>query len=64
MAFQKLVWVGLACCLVALAIQVFPQAAFHAGADARASWLVFVFGIFLIAIAAITIRSSGPRERD
>lgn len=62
MAFEKLVWVGLVCCLCALAIQVFPNAAMDAGIDSGASWLVFVFGVFLIAIAAIVVRASGRRE--
>ena len=51
MAVNKLIWVGLACCLAALVIQVFPEAAFRMGADVKASWLVFGFGLFLIVIA-------------
>ena len=51
MAVNKLIWVGLLCCLGALLIQVFPEAAFRLGADLKASWLMFGFGIFLILIA-------------
>ena len=51
MAVNKLIWVGLCCCLTALIIQVFPEAAFRIGADVKASWMVFSFGLFLIVIA-------------
>lgn len=53
MAANTLIWVGLICCLIALAIQVFPNAAFSLGADVSASWLVFGFGVFLIAVSVI-----------
>ncbi len=51
MAVNKLIWVGLVCCLAALLVQVFPDAAFQMGADIKASWMVFSFGLFLIIIA-------------
>jgi hypothetical protein len=54
MAMNKLIWVGLLSCLAALAIQVFPEAAFRIGADVKASWLVFGFGVFLILTATLT----------
>lgn len=53
MAANTLIWVGLTCCLIALAIQVFPGAAFNMGVDVGASWLVFGFGVFLIAVSII-----------
>ena len=53
MAFNKLIWVGLFCCLSALAIQVFPNAAFRMGVDVNASWMVFGFGVFLILMSAL-----------
>ena len=53
MPAARLMWVGLFCCLVALLIQVFPQAAFRLGADAAASWLVFGFGVFLIVMSSL-----------
>lgn len=58
MAANTLIWVGLSCCLIALAIQVFPNAAFSMGADVSASWLVFGFGAFLIAASVIISLSS------
>jgi len=62
MAFQRLLWVGLACCLSALIMQVFPRLAFELGVNIVASWMVFVFGVFLIAIAALASRT--PRSSD
>ena len=52
MNVNKLIWVGLICCLSSLIIQLFPEAAFRMGADANASWLVFGFGVFLILVAS------------
>ena len=48
-----LIWVGLCCCIAALAIQVFPGAAFALGADVSAAWLVFIFGVFLIIVSTL-----------
>ena len=48
---------GLASCLSALAIQLFPDAAFRLGADPAAAWLVFAFGVFLIIAGAAITRS-------
>ncbi len=45
-------WVGVTCCLAALAIQVFPDAAFRIGINVSAAWLVFGFGVFLILMSA------------
>ena len=53
MSVNSLSWVGLICCLAALAIQIFPNAAFQAGVDVNAAWQVFGFGVFLILTAAI-----------
>jgi len=53
MSINTLNWVGLVCCLTALAIQVFPDAAFRAGVNVSAAWLVFGFGVFLILMAAV-----------
>ena len=61
MAVNKLIWVGLTCCLTALLIQVFPDAAFRMGAEVKASWMVFSFGLFLIVIATFM---SGRSHRD
>ena len=62
MAVNNLIWVGLICCLTALIIQVFPDAAFRMGADVKASWMVFTFGLFLIVIATFT--GGRGRHRD
>lgn len=52
MALNTLIWVGLGCCLAALTIQVFPEAAIRMGAEVGASWMVFGFGVFLILMSA------------
>jgi len=53
MAIGHLLTVGLICCALALIVQLFPMAAFAAGADVTAAWRLFAFGVFLIAIAAL-----------
>lgn len=45
---------GLFCCTLALIVQLFPNAAFSIGADISAAWRLFAFGVFLIAVAALT----------
>lgn len=60
MAAEKLIWVGLVCCLAALVIQVFPNAAFRMGVDVDASWQVFGFGVFLLLMS--TLLSLGGRR--
>lgn len=60
MSINNLVWVGLSCCLMALVIQVFPEAAFRMGVDVAASWRVFGFGVFLILVS--TVMSLGHRD--
>ncbi|GJL95565.1 MAG: hypothetical protein DHS20C05_19700 [Hyphococcus sp.] len=55
-----LIWVGLLCCLTALLIRVFPNAAFNMGIDIAAAWLVFGFGVFLIVISTLmSVTQSG-----
>ena len=65
LAANTLIWVGLSCCLIALAIQVFPNAAFQMGVDVGASWRVFGFGVFLIAVSVLLNLSekNGSAER-
>ena len=58
---NMLITTGLGCCLAALAIQLFPDAAFRMGADPAASWLVFGFGVFLILAGALI--SAGRRAK-
>ncbi len=62
MAAEKLIWVGLICCLCALAIQTFPNFAFHIGVEISASWRVFAFGVFLILISTLSRLNGGPRR--
>lgn len=44
---------GFLACAVALLIQLFPAAAFAAGADVSAASRLLAFGIFLIAVCAL-----------
>lgn len=63
MATNNLIWIGLFCCLAALTVQMFPEAAFRLGVDVGASWLVFGFGVFLILVAAFVAASSRGDRR-
>ncbi|WP_425410120.1 hypothetical protein [Hyphococcus sp.] len=63
MATNNLIWIGLFCCLIALGVQLFPEAAFNMGVDVGASWLIFGFGVFLILIAAFVAASGGGNNR-
>jgi hypothetical protein len=49
-AFQV---VGLLCCVGALTVRLFPRLADDLGADPGAAWLLFGFGLFLVATAAL-----------
>ncbi|VAW05502.1 hypothetical protein MNBD_ALPHA05-170 [hydrothermal vent metagenome] len=63
MSMNNAFWVGLGCCLAALAIQVFPGAAFRIGVNVSAAWLVFGFGVFLILMsAALSVTQDGPKK--
>jgi len=64
MAIEKLIWVGLTCCLAALGMQVFPNAAFSAGINVNSAWLVFGFGVFLILISAFIALTGGRGAQD
>lgn len=44
---------GIFACTLALCIEMFPAAAFAAGADISAAWRLFAFGLFLIAAGAL-----------
>ncbi|MEZ5892518.1 MAG: hypothetical protein R3C58_05145 [Parvularculaceae bacterium] len=59
---NNLIAMGVACCALALAVQVFPAAAASLGADPGASWLLFGFGVFLILVGALI--ATGGRQQD
>lgn len=59
---NTLIWTGLVCCIAALSLQLFPDAAFRLGADPAAAWLVFGFGVFLILAGAL-ISAGGRRAK-
>ncbi|MEO1135941.1 MAG: hypothetical protein AAFW68_04905 [Pseudomonadota bacterium] len=60
---NTLIWIGILCCLTALCIQLFPNAAFRLGIDVGASWLVFGFGVFTILVAALAAVPGSQRNR-
>ncbi len=60
MTTGQLLWAGLLCCIAALCLQLFPAAAFEIGVDISATWRVFGFGVFLIAVATLLSAVKGP----
>ncbi|MEE2690658.1 MAG: hypothetical protein VX640_03850 [Pseudomonadota bacterium] len=63
MGFAKLLWVGLFCCIGALLVKLFPNAAFSLGVDVASAWLLFGFGVFLI-LAALLAATKGDARRE
>ncbi|MEZ5894898.1 MAG: hypothetical protein R3C40_06475 [Parvularculaceae bacterium] len=61
MTTGQLLWAGLLCCIAALGLQLFPAAAYEIGVDIGATWRVFGFGVFLIAVATLLSAVKGPR---
>lgn len=61
-AAGKLIWTGVACCVVALIVNLFPRAAFDLGADPGRVRVLFGFGVFLI-IAALFAGGRGEGRR-
>lgn len=61
MTFARMGWIGCICCLAALVLQLFPQAAFRIGVDIGATWRLFAFGFFLIALSSLAA-SQGRRR--
>jgi hypothetical protein len=45
---------GLFACTLALCVEIFPGAAAAVGADLSAAWRLLAFGVFLIAVGALT----------
>lgn len=56
----KLIWVGVFCCIGALALNLFPALTFELGVDRRGVWGFFGFGLFLILISLLATR--GQRQ--
>lgn len=63
MTTGQLLWAGLACCIVALSVQLFPAGAYALGVDIAASWRLFAFGVFLIAVASMLATLGGKSGR-
>lgn len=63
MTTGQLLWAGLACCIVSLSVQLFPAAAYEFGVDPGATWRLFGFGVFLIAIASLMAAAGGRSGR-
>lgn len=59
MTTAHLSWTGVICCLAALALQLFPGFTDAAGVDVDALWRVFAFGLFLLALSALSARRGG-----
>ena len=63
MTTGQLLWAGLACCIAALIVQLFPAAASALGVDLGATWRLFGFGVFLIAMASLMAAAGGRTGR-
>ena len=48
MTINPIAWTGIACCLTALVINLFPALAQTAGVDMAGARTIFTFGIFLV----------------
>ena len=55
----KLIWVGVFCCIGALALNLFPALTFEAGMDRGGAWGFFAFGLFLILVSLAMARRLG-----
>lgn len=62
MTTGQMLWAGLCCSVASLVIQLFPGAAFALGVDVGATWRLFAFGIFLIAVAFLAASTAGGRR--
>ncbi len=63
MTTGQLLWAGLACCISALFVQLFPAAALALGVDLSAASRLFAFGVFLIAVASMLEGLGGKTGR-
>ncbi len=63
MTTGQLLWAGVACCIAALIVQLFPEAAYRFGVDLDATWRLFGFGVFLISVATLLAAIGGRTGR-
>jgi len=64
MAFDKLIWIGLFCCIGALLVNLFPKLTFDLGMNPGGTWMLFSFGLFLIVTSvAVAIKGRGPDQQ-
>lgn len=63
MTTGQLLWAGIGCCIASLAVQLFPAAALAFGVDIGATWRLFGFGLFLIAMASLLTAAGGRSGR-
>jgi hypothetical protein len=54
----KLIWIGVICCIGALALNLFPALVLDLQMDRNGAWLFFGFGMFLILVGIAIARSS------
>lgn len=64
MAFNKLVWIGLFCCIAGLLVNLFPRLTFELGMNPAGAWVLFAFGVFLILASAAVAMKSERSDRD
>lgn len=54
----KLIWIGVFCCIGALALNLFPALIYEFGMDRGGPWSFFGFGLFLILVGMLTTRNA------
>lgn len=58
---SRLIWLGVGCCLCALATRLFPRVSFDVGVDPAGAWALFAFGFFLILVGGFWANGAGRR---
>jgi hypothetical protein len=53
----RLIWIGVACCIGALGLNLFPALVYELGMDRVGAWSFFGFGLFLILMGTLLARS-------
>lgn len=54
----RLIWIGVCCCIGALALNLFPALILDLQMDRAGAWLFFGFGLFLILMGSVLGRSA------